>query len=211
MRLAGSVEMKLRVTGVILAGGMSTRLGRDKAVEPLAGQPLIGRVLSMLSDVTDTSVVVVNDEDRGAELPLPEDVTVAVDAYPNSGSLGGIFTGLRAASADWALVVACDMPFLNPSLLSRMLELSDGYDVVAPVLDGRPEPTHALYSKACLPHMEERLQQGKLKITGFYEDVRVRYITEDEVDLLDPGRLSFFNVNTQDDLDRAKSLVAEGH
>jgi molybdopterin-guanine dinucleotide biosynthesis protein A len=203
--------MKLRVTGVILAGGMSTRLGRDKAVEPLAGQPLIGRVLSMLSDVTDTSVVVVNDEARGAELPLPEDVAVAVDAYPDSGSLGGIFTGLQAASADWALVVACDMPFLNPTLLARMLELRTDHDVIVPVLDGRPEPTHALYSKACLPHMEERLQHGKLKITGFYEDVRVRYITEDEVNLLDPDRLSFFNVNTQDDLDRAKALVAAGH
>ena len=203
--------MKLRVTGVILAGGMSTRLGRDKAVEPLAGQPLIGRVLSMLSDVTDTSVVVVNDEARGAEHPLPKDVAVTVDAYPDSGSLGGIFTGLQAASADWALVVACDMPFLNPTLLARMLELRSDHDVIAPVLDGRPEPTHALYSKACLPHMEARLQQGKLKITGFYENVRVRYITEDEVDLLDPGRLSFFNVNTQDDLDRAKSLVAAGH
>ena len=203
--------MKLRVTGVILAGGMSTRLGRDKAVEPLAGQPLIGRVLSMLSDVTDTSVVVVNDEARGAELPLPEDVAVAVDAYPDSGSLGGIFTGLQAASADWALVVACDMPFLNPTLLTRMLELRTDHDVIVPVLDGRPEPTHALYSKACLPHMEERLQHGKLKITGFYEDVRVRYITEDEVNLLDPDHLSFFNVNTQDDLDRAKALVAAGH
>lgn len=203
--------MKLRVTGVILAGGMSTRLGRDKAVEPLAGQPLIGRVLSMLSDVTDTSVVVVNDEARGAELPLPENVAVAVDAYPDSGSLGGIFTGLQAASADWALVVACDMPFLNPTLLARMLELRTDHDVIVPVLDGRPEPTHALYSKACLPHMEERLQHGKLKITGFYEDVRVRYITEDEVNLLDPDRLSFFNVNTQDDLDRAKALVAAGH
>jgi molybdopterin-guanine dinucleotide biosynthesis protein A len=205
------MEMKLRITGVILAGGMSTRLGRNKALEPLAGQPLIGRVLTLLSSLTDESVVVVNDEHRAAELPLPTDALVAVDVYPDSGSLGGIFTGLQAANGEWALVVACDMPFLNPSLLSRMLELSDGYDVVVPILDGRPEPTHALYSKVCIPHMEERLQQGKLKITGFYEHVRVRYITESEVDRLDPGRLSFFNVNTQDDLDRAKSLVAAGH
>ena len=113
--------MKLRVTGVILAGGMSTRFGRDKAVEPIAGQPLIGRVLSTLSGVTDESVVVVNDKHRGAELPLPDEAVVAVDAYPGSGSLGGIFTGLRATTSEWALVVACDMPFLNPTLLSRML------------------------------------------------------------------------------------------
>lgn len=200
--------MKLRVTGVILAGGMSTRLGRDKAIEPLAGQSLIGRVLSRLSTVTDESVIVVNDEHRGSELPLPADAVVAVDAYPGSGSLGGIFTGLQAANSEWALVVACDMPFLNPMLLSRMLDLRTDHDVVVPVLDGRPEPTHALYSKTCLPHMEERLQDGKLKITGCFEHVRVRYIAEDEIDRLDPDRLSFFNVNTQDDLDRAKSLVA---
>ena len=76
------------------------------------------------------------------------------------------------------------------------------------MLDGRPEPTHALYSNVCLPHMEEMLQNGKLKITGFYDRVRVRYLAEDEVDRLDPGHLSFFNVNTQEDLDRANSLVA---
>ncbi len=199
--------MKLQVSGIILAGGMSTRLGRDKAIEPIGGQPLISRVLSMLSAVIDESVVVVNDDRRGSELPLPENVVVAVDAYPGSGSLGGIFTGLQIANAEWAFVVACDMPFLNPALFSRMLEMRRLHDVVVPVLGGRPEPTHALYSKACLPHMKKRLQNGKLKITGFFEQVRVRYIAEDDVDRIDPGRLSFFNINTQEDLDRAKSIL----
>jgi molybdopterin-guanine dinucleotide biosynthesis protein A len=145
------MAVKLRVSEGVLAGGKSTRFGRDKALELLAGEPLITRVLSRLSGVTDESVVVVNDERRWDELPPPEGTIVAVDAYPGGGSLGGIFSGLRAASAEWSLVVACDMPFLNPRLLSRMLELRAGHDVVAPVIDGRPEPTHSLVLEGMSP------------------------------------------------------------
>ena len=199
-----------QVSGIVLAGGMSRRLGRNKALEPLGGAPLISRVLARLSKVTDQSVVVVNDASRQAELPLPPDARVAMDMYPGGGSLGGIYTGLRAADGQWGLVVACDMPFLNLELMERMLSLRDGYDAVVPVLDGRPEPTHALYSKACLPHMKARLDADDLKIAGFFEDVRVNYMAEGDVESLDPDRLSFFNVNTQEDLDRALALVKKG-
>ena len=199
-----------QVSGIVLAGGMSRRLGRNKALEPLGGAPLISRVLARLSEVTDQSVVVVNDARRQAELPLPPDARVAIDMYPGGGSLGGIYTGLRAADGEWGLVVACDMPFLNLKLMERMLSLRDGYDAVVPVLDGRPEPTHALYSKACLPHMHARLDADDLKIARFFEDVRVNYMTEGDIETLDPDRLSFFNVNTQDDLDRARTLEAKG-
>ena len=78
-----------------------------------------------------------------------------------------------------------------------------------PVIDGRPEPTHALYNKACLPHMQRRLEADELKIIGFFEEVRVFYLAEEELDRLDPDRLSFFNVNTQKDLDRAHELAAQ--
>ena len=198
------------VTGIVLAGGLSRRLGRDKALEPFQGQPLISRVLGRLDCLTDETVVVVNSESRGAELPLPGDAVSAVDIYPDSGSLGGIFTGLTAAANDWGLVVACDMPFLNAELIGYMLSLRDGCDVVVPFTDGYPEPTHALYSKACLPHIERRLKAGRLKIAGFFEDVRVRQVGADEIDRFDPERLSFFNVNTPEDLSRALTLAGEG-
>ena len=130
---------------------MSRRLGRDKAVEPLGGQLLIERVLSRVARVTDETVVILNDAARASELPLGEDVVTAVDRYPDAGSLGGIFTGLEAARADWALVVACDMPFLNVPLLRRILSLRTGRDAVVPVIEGRPEPTHAHTPRdACL-------------------------------------------------------------
>ena len=79
-----------------------------------------------------------------------------------------------------------------------------------PLIGGRPEPTHSVYSKACMSHMERKILSGDLKIAGFFDDVKVNFIQEDTLEELDPGLLSFFNVNTQEDLDRAQALVAEG-
>ena len=201
---------KAQTTGIILAGGLSRRLGRDKAVEAVGGEPLIRRVASRLAQVSSQTVVVVNEPGRAKALPVPDSATVAVDIYPNKGSLGGIFTGLSAAVTDWAFVVSCDMPFLNTALLSHMSSLREGFDVVAPLIDGRPEPTHALYHGVCLPHIRRRLEAGELKISGFFDEVRVRYVAEEELDSIDPERHSFFNVNTQEDLDRAHQLAARG-
>ena len=194
----------------MLAGGLSRRLGRDKALEPFGGEPLISRVIGRLATLANETVVVVNSEARAAELPLPTGAKTAVDIYPDSGSLGGIFTGLTAASNEWGFVVACDMPFLNAALIEHILSLRQGHDAVVPMLDGYPEPTHSAYSKECLPHIQRRLESGQLRIARFFDDVRVRYVQDDEVDALDADRLSFFNVNTPDDLARALSLAEEG-
>ncbi len=202
-----SVQVRPAVSAVVLAGGLSRRLGRDKAIEPLGGEPLIRRVLARVAQVADETVVVLNDASRAAELPLSEDVVPAVDRYPGAGSLGGIFTGLEAARADWALVVACDMPFLNVPLLRLILSLRAGRDAVVPVIEGRPEPTHAVYSKVCLPHIERRLQANDLKISRFFEDVDVEYLPQRAVEELDADHLSFFNVNTEQDLERARRIV----
>ena len=132
-----------------------------------------------------------------------------MDRYPDAGSLGGIFTGLEAAQAEWALVVACDMPFLNVPLLRHILSLRAGRDAVVPVIEGRPEPTHAAYSKRCLPHIERRLRANDLKISRFFDDVKVEYVQQIDVDEYDADHLSFFNVNTEQDLERARQIVGE--
>ena len=199
-----------RVSGIVLAGGQSRRLGRDKAVEPLGGQPMIRRVLERVAGLTSESIVVVADRARGDALPLLDDTRVIPDVYPGMGSLGGIFSGLAAVGNEWAVVTACDMPFLNGELLGYLASLREGMDVVAPVVEGRPEPTHALYSKKCLPFIEERLRAEELKITGFYDRVRVRYVEEEEIRKFDPDLLSFFNVNSPQDLERARALAADG-
>ena len=202
-------EVEQEVTGIVLAGGGSRRMGRNKALERVGSESLISAVIGRLSPLTEKTVVVVACPDNGAELSLPPSVETVVDTYPQAGALGGIFTGLSSSDRQWGMVVACDMPFLNLDLLRYMLLVREGYDVVVPMLDGRPEPVHALYSKTCLPHMERQLQARDLKIVRFFSRVRVNYLSQRVVEEFDGERLSFFNVNTQDDLDRARSLSAE--
>ena len=203
-------QVGLDVSGIVLAGGQSRRLGRDKAVEPIGGQPLIRRVIQRIQQVSE-EIVVVADSARAGALPLEDGHRTALDQYPGKGSLGGIFSGLAAARGQWGVVVACDMPFLNLELLRYMESLRQGADAVVPVLEGRPEPTHALYSKACLPYIEKRLRADDLKIARFFDEVRVNYVSEEVIARFDPDYLSFFNVNTPDDLERALALVAQGH
>ena len=200
---------KSAITAVILAGGQSRRLGRDKAVEPFYGEPLIRRVIRRASEAVSTYqiVVVVADPERAAALPLDDHHLTAVDVFPDCGSLGGIYTGLDAATTQWSLVTACDMPFLSAPLLSHMAGLRDGVDAVVPVIDGRPEPTHALYNRRCLPAIEAKLRAGQLKISGFFDDVTVRYVPEDDIRNFDPDLLSFFNINRPEDLARAAELA----
>jgi molybdopterin-guanine dinucleotide biosynthesis protein A len=196
------------ISGVVLAGGQSRRLGRDKAVERVGDEALIERVIHRLSQVTSETVVVVAAEDKAAQLSLPPWVRTTADLYPGTGSLGGIFTGLAAARGSYSVVVACDMPFLNLGLLRFMLDLISDYDAVVPRIKGRPEPLHAVYSKSCLGPIERMLVDGELKIAGFFDEVNVAFVEEDDISTFDPHHLSFFNINTQRDLDKAIALEA---
>lgn len=195
------------VTAVILAGGMSRRLGRNKALEPFQGEPLIHRVIHRMGLVASSIIVVANDDERVAELDLPDSVTPVIDEHPGKGSLGGIYTGLHAALTEWAVFCACDMPFPSPRLYRALLSNCDTNDAVVPVVEGRPEPIHAAYSRVCLEPIRQKLAADRLKISGFFEDVRVCYFTEDRVRAIDPDLLSFFNINTQQDLDKANRIA----
>lgn len=198
-----------QVSGVVLAGGRSRRLGRNKAIEKIGDQSLIERVVNRLSQVTSETVVVVAEESKAAQLPLPPWVRTAADLYPGSGSLGGIFTGLSVAKGSYSVVVAVDMPFLNVDLLRFMLDIISDYDAVVPRIKGRPEPLHAVYSRSCLEPIERMLKEEELKIAGLFEEISVAYLEEDDIEGFDPHFLSFFNINTQKDLDKALALEAQ--
>ena len=198
----------LDITAVVLAGGMSRRLGRNKAVELFDGETLIRRAIRRMRRVAGNIMVVANDESRVAELDLPNDVAAVLDEYPGKGPLAGIYTGLNASSTEWAVFCACDMPFLSPNLYRALLSNRDRYDAVVPIVDGRPEPVHAAYSRACLGPIGDKLVANDLKIAGFFQNVSVRYFSEDELRAIDPNLLSFFNINTQQDLEMAVSLAA---
>jgi len=195
-----------KISCIVLAGGKSHRLGRDKAFLEIGGTPLIERVTERLKQVGDEVLLVTNNLEPFAYLQLP----VIKDVHPGQGVLGGLYTGLRAARHQYSLVVACDMPFLDPKLLRYMVILAPGHDVVIPCVRGMYEPLHAIYSQDCVGPIERVLAQGKRRIVDFFPAVRVRYVSEEEVSILDPQLLSFFNINTPEDLSRARQLAASG-
>ena len=205
--MSESVNTVSDVTAVILAGGMSRRLGRNKALEPFQGEPLVHRVIGKMGRVASNIIVVANDVERVAELDLPDHVSPVIDEYPGKGSLGGIYTGLRASPTEWAVFCACDMPFPSPRLYRALISNRDANDAVVPLVEGRPEPIHAAYSRACLEPIREKLDADRLKISGFFDDVRVCYFTEDRVREIDPDLLSFFNINTRQDLEKANQIA----
>ena len=204
------MDKSIRVSGVILAGGVSRRLEKNKALERIGGKALIERVIDSLVPLTTEVLAVVARPEQATALRLPPSVRVVSDRYPGGGSLGGIFTGLEASAEPWSLVVACDMPFLNRELLRHLMAQSSNVDAVIPCLGGQPEPLHALYSKACLAPMERMLRAGQLKIAPLFEAVRVRYVDEETIDRIDPRHLSFFNINTQADLEEARGYFRQG-
>jgi len=195
----------MRVTGVIQAGGLSTRMGgRPKALLELGGRRLVERVVAALDGVVDDLLVVTNTPELYAFLGLP----MVGDVFPGGGSLGGIYSGLRAASGEAAFTVACDMPFVKREVVRLVVERAAEGDVVVPRVAGQYETLHAAYGKACLPHMEERLRAGRLKIVGFFDRVRVVEIAEAEVARHGDPALLFMNVNTPEELERARAAVA---
>ncbi|MFN8373596.1 MAG: molybdenum cofactor guanylyltransferase [Anaerolineae bacterium] len=187
------------LTIAISAGGKSSRMGTDKSFVPLLGKPMIEHVLQRVSGLgRDETILITNQPELYAYLKLP----LFTDVLPDKGSLGGIYTALHYSKSDYTLCVACDMPFLNPKLLRHLIDLSQSgaADVIVPRVEGYPEGLHAVYSKACLAPIRARLDADKLKIIGFYDDVRVRYVNEPEWRALDPDGLSFQNINTPDEL-----------
>jgi molybdopterin-guanine dinucleotide biosynthesis protein A len=196
----------MRITGVIQAGGRSTRMGGEpKALLEIGGKRIVERVVDALAAVLPELLVVTNTPERYAFLHLP----MVPDRYPDGGALGGIFSGLAAVDGDAAFTVACDMPFLHPDVVRLVLARAGDGDVVIPRVGEQYETMHALYAKACLAPMESRLRAGRLKIVGFFPDVRVFEIAADAVARHRAPELAFMNVNTPDELARARALAVD--
>jgi len=195
----------VKITGVIQAGGKSTRMGgQPKALLELGGRRIIDRVVEVIRAVTDDTLIVTNTPELYASLGLP----MVPDVFPDHGSLGGIYSGLKAAAGDAAFTVACDMPFLLPAVARLVTSRAGEADVVIPRVGTQLETLHACYGKSCLAPIEVRLAAGQFKIVGFFDDVRVLEIPETEVASFRAPELVFMNVNTPDELARARGLLA---
>ncbi|MBI2848224.1 MAG: molybdenum cofactor guanylyltransferase [Chloroflexi bacterium] len=200
----------MKVTAIILAGGKSLRLGRNKALERILGRSLIERVVERVQPLAAQVLIVTSKEQL--DLPALPGAEILTDIYPGKGPLGGIYTGLLAASYPYSIVVACDMPFLNTGLLRHMVELCEGFDAVVPRLDnGMVEPLHAVYASSCRDEVKAQLERGQLEVDALYGAIRVRYIEREEYQRFDPDIISFFNVNKEADLERAFAIASRGN
>jgi molybdopterin-guanine dinucleotide biosynthesis protein A len=195
-----------RVTGVIQAGGRSTRMGGEpKALLEVGGRRIIERVVDAIGAVLDDLLVVTDTPGPYAFLGLP----MVPDAFSGGGALGGIYSGLRATGGEAAFTVACDMPFVHPAIVRMLVERAGEADVVIPRTGAQLETMHAVYGKRCLAPMEARLRAGQLKIVGFFDDVRVLELDAAGMARYRAPDVAFMNVNTPEDLARARALVAE--
>jgi molybdopterin-guanine dinucleotide biosynthesis protein A len=201
--------MSTAVSAILLAGGKSSRLGTDKAKVKLDGASMmIQSITEKLSAISDDLVISTNGRCY-EDIKVP--VRWAVDVTPGAGSLMGLYSGLLAVKHDYAIAVACDMPFINIELLKYMISMPRDYDALLPKVGERSEQLHSIYSKKCLPAIEKNLQAGRLKITGLLDDVKVKYVTEEVINRYDPEHHSFFNVNTLDQLTEAKNILEKGN
>jgi len=177
--------------------------GVNKALLDLGGIRIIERVASVLQRVFPEVLLITNTPEIFHFLGLP----TYRDIVPGYGALGGLYTGLRACSGNYAFLTACDMPFIEESVLRYMVGLADRYDVVAPRIYDRWEPMHAMYSRSCLPHIERLMASNDLKIINFFEEITIREVTETDLARFDPECRFLLNLNTPEELERARKMV----
>jgi molybdopterin-guanine dinucleotide biosynthesis protein A len=184
------------ITGVILAGGKSSRFGSNKALAEFRGLPLIERVTTKLSTIFPRLVIISNSPHEYSYLGLP----IYQDIIKGLGPIGGIYTGLEVIEDDWGFFTACDMPFVNENLVRYMAENRSTMDAIVPKVDWKMEPLHALYNKKCLPEIKNLISMGINQTIKAFNNIRVRYIEEEIIRSYDPDLKSFLNVNRQTEL-----------
>ncbi len=200
--------LKEMFTIVIQAGGESRRMGQDKALLPFLGQPLIEHILERISGLADEILVTTNNPGTLQFLGVP----LYPDLLPDRGALGGLYSALSAASHPLVGIVACDMPFLNSDLLAFEREklMETKADVVIPETGSGLEPFHAVYRRStCLEPVKSALDAGKWRVDAWFYQVKLLALTSEEMRLYDPYLVSFWNVNTPEDLSHAQKMAIE--
>ncbi len=195
------------MTVVIQAGGESRRMGQDKGLVRLAGQSLVARAIQRLSPIADEVLVTTNRPPAYEFLGVP----LFPDLIPGRGALGGLYTALSAASQPLVAVVACDMPFVNSALLEaeRQALLAAQADIVIPHTGEGLEPFHAIYRReTCLPPIQQAIETDKWRVDSWFSQVKVELFRREDILRYDPQMLSFWNINTPEDLQKAERQLA---
>lgn len=179
------------VTGVILVGGKSRRMGQDKAFLEIDGQPLVGRIIRALQGCFQQLLLVGDQPERFLSYGIP----VVPDIYPGS-SLGGLYTGLKSVATEQIFVTSCDIPFPNPELIRLICRQADSCDAVIPATKNGLEPLFARYRQSALPVMQAALDAGNYRITSVLEQLQILRIESDLLRTVDPDGRSLLNINT---------------
>lgn len=196
----------MEASGIILAGGKSSRFRGNKAFIEISSQRLIDRIVTEFQAVFPKIILVTNNPDEYCSM----DVDLVADIIPEKGPLSGIHAGLMASPFDLNFIAACDMPFIKRDLVAYLIKRATaGDDAVVPVIRGYPEPLAAVYRKTCISPVADCLTAGKYQVKSFYPLVHIRYVPEKDL-LVFGGGKNFFNINTRDDyqiaLDMDKGL-----
>lgn len=190
--------MKENITGIILSGGKNSRMGTNKAFLEINGSRLIDKTINIYRNIFSETIIVTNDPLSYTEFT---DATIVTDIYKGKGPLGGIYTGLFYARNHYAFVSACDMPFLGEDFIRYLTAHTGKHDIIVPQLTEGYQPLHAIYAQNCLSHIKKLLILDCLKITGFYKEVRLLAISEDQIRPFNQGGRLFQNLNTPEDMD----------
>ncbi len=193
------------ISGVVLAGGKSKRMGMDKRHLTVHGEPLLDRVTSVLIELFPEVLLVLAEKDIEQ---TDERIRIVTDLIPDCAAVGGLYTGLYHARYSRVFVVACDMPFINPAVVELFLQNIDSTDIVMAQLVTGLQPLHGLYSKQCLPLLKEMIEARDLRLQNVADKrgLTVHRVPETEIKRLDPQLLSFLNLNSPADLELANKI-----
>jgi molybdopterin-guanine dinucleotide biosynthesis protein A len=188
------------VTVAVLAGGASRRMGADKSLAELAGKPLIQHVLACVQQLNMPVVLVTDKPEQFSQFQIE----MVSDILPGNGSLGGIYSALMSSTTPFTLCVACDMPYLNVTLLTYLLSLRIGFDAVVPMINNQPQGLHAIYHRRAAAPIRDLMNRNELRISGVFDHLRVRLVGEAAIRAIDPELRSFTNLNTPEELARLR-------
>lgn len=188
-------------SGIILAGGSSARMGRDKALLSRGEDTVIAHIVSRMRRIVPEIIIVTNN--GGYNFPGVREIP---DEFKNMGPLGGLHAGLKAASYQQAVAAACDLPFFDSSLALYLLEQLPGFQAAVPQSPTGPEPLYAAYGKSCLEVFESCLHQGIAGIQEIYPLLRINFIPEEKLKAAGDTGKAFFNLNTPEDYARLQKI-----
>jgi molybdopterin-guanine dinucleotide biosynthesis protein A len=197
------MEQDKGLNAIILAGGKNTRMaGQDKAFLEIGGRPVIAALIDGLKALVNEIIIVTANPRKYTGFKA----SLVSDEIPDKGPLMGIYSGLKISSSKYNFIVACDMPFVKPSLIRYLIDCADGYDIIIPKIDGKFHPLFGIYSRGCIPVMQEMLKEDILKISVIFPKVKTHFLSRQELEKFDKGLVSLININTIEDMIKAKEI-----